>query len=80
MPLASARNTIPVVDAPSEVKTVGVSAPMADTREASRVRGQIRTHIVAHSMPSLLSAIDLTDMDKVKALVTQLTEFVETGK
>jgi hypothetical protein len=80
MPLAKANNSTPVVDKPAAVTNVGSSETVSATREASRVSGQIRTHLVAHSMPSLLSAIDLTDEAKVKELITKMTAFVETGK
>jgi len=79
MPLASAVKAAPAVAAPSEVKTVGNGESVKDMREASRIQGQIRTHLVAHAMPSLLSTIDLSDPVKVKALINEYTKFVETG-
>lgn len=80
MPLAKPNNSVPVVDKPAAVTTVGSSEAVNAGREASRIQGQIRTHLVAHAMPSLLSAIDLTDEAKVKELINKYTAFVETGK
>lgn len=80
MPLAKPTSSTPVVDKPAAVTSMGSTEAVNQGREASRVAGQIRTHLVAHSMPSLLSAIDLTDEAKVKELITKMTAFVETGK
>jgi|WetSurMetagenome_2_1015567.scaffolds.fasta_scaffold252768_2 hypothetical protein len=80
MPLAKPTGTAPVVVNAAKVETVGDSETIKETRESTRVAGQIRTHLVAHAMPSLLSTIDLTDSDKVKALISEYTKFVETGK
>lgn len=80
MPLAKPSNAIPVVENPAKVENVGSSDSVRESREIERVRGQIRTHLVAHAMPSLLSTVDLMDAEKVKALITEYVKFVETGK
>lgn len=80
MPLASAKSAAPTVAAPSDVKTVGNGESARDLRESAKIQGQIRTHLVAHAMPSLLSTIDLSDADAVKGLINKYVEFVETGK
>lgn len=80
MPLASAKTAAPVVDKPAEVKTVGTGESVRDLREQSKIQGQIRTHLVAHAMPNLLSTVDLTDESAVKALINKYARFVETGE
>jgi hypothetical protein len=80
MPLAKPSGAVPEVKNAADVKTVGDSETVKDVRESSRVAGQIRTHLVAHAMPSLLSTIDITDTEKVKALITEYVKYVETGK
>lgn len=78
MPLAGAKTAAPAVVAPSKVEAVGGQSA-SELRETSRIQGQIRTHLVAHAMPSLMSTIDLSDATKVKALINEYTKFVETG-
>ena len=78
MPLASAKTAAPAVASPSKVEAVGGQSA-SELREQSRIQGQIRTHLVAHAMPSLMSTIDLSDSSKVKALINEYTKFVETG-
>ena len=80
MPLAKATMTKPEVSAPAAVTNVGDSAVVEQTRAERTILGQIRTHLVAHAMPSLLSTIDLTDAAKVKALMNEYTRYVQTGE
>lgn len=80
MPLAKPGQAIPTVEKPAVVENVGSSEGIREGRETERVRGQIRTHLVAHAMPALLSTVDLMDAEKVKALISEYVKFVETGK
>ncbi len=79
MPLASAKKTAPVVTKPAVVTKVGDGKVVNDTREASRVDGQCRTHIIEAAFPSLMSTIDLMDEKQVQSLFDKGLKYIKTG-
>lgn len=50
------------------------------TKEAARILGQIRTHLAAHAVPTLLASVDVNKDEAVVMVLNRLAAYVVNGK